>query len=68
MPAQLGHALVYGPDLAAADDGGLPGGVLDLEFEQDGHQVRVGRHAGFNAHHKVVFGQLGYTPPPSDAC
>src|SRR3989344_2675120 len=30
MPAQLGHALVHGPDLAAADDGGLPGGILDF--------------------------------------
>lgn len=55
MPAQFGHALVHGPDLAAADDGGLPGGVLDLdldldlelelELEQDGQQARVGPYA-----------------------
>ena len=55
VPAQFHHALVHGPDLAAADDGGLPGGVFDLELEQDGQQVWVGGHAALDAHQMPAY-------------
>ncbi len=59
MTAEIGAALVQRPDFGAADRCDLPMRFRQFQFQEDRQQFRIGRHAGGDAHHEIIFQRPG---------